>query len=102
MTNNLSAGQDAANRCQSGFHVAQMSEILNPSALHYDATLGRSQYFGQVAWAFTTANQDCSDFTSGAGSGNAPFLNIISGSVQWGVSSVFCQSTFIPVWCVED
>lgn len=102
LTNSTFAGQDAANRCQAGFHVAQMGELLNPSALHYDATLGRSDYFGQVAWAFTTPNQDCGDFTSATGSGNAPFLSASSGSVQWAFSNVFCQSTFIPVWCVED
>jgi hypothetical protein len=101
-------GQSAATGCSAGFHVAQFSEIMNPSGLFYDEVLGSpiSSTSASFAWVSTVAGTSCSGYTSSGGDGTAARIsNPASGEPQWSFIRVSCGGGALnerPVWCVEN
>ena len=119
-------GSGASTACASGYHMASLWEILDPSHLEYNTTLGyafddsgKGPPTGVVSWVRTgyAANTDgvagqanCNAWTSASGShvGTHAYLpdEWTAGAEDihvWEVTlSVWTCSAYLRVWCVED
>ncbi len=108
LTPALHPGSSAAAACTAGFHLAQLSEIWDPSSLHYDSVMGHT-IAGETGapmvnqgWIYgTDEDADCSNYTSSAGGGQIAMLTAISAEAQWIIVSIQCIAER-RVWCVED
>ena len=122
-------GSLAAQVCETGFHMASLWEILDPTALAYDPTRGRtSQDAGDgpptdnFGWVRTgkpssfngssPGGASCSGYTSTTGNGTMASLptdwdwdTTVSGERSrlstWQTTLIEC-TTSQDVWCVED
>jgi len=110
----------ALTACDSGFHMASMWELFEPSALHYDVRRG----FGAAdsgsgapqlhAWIRTGSpvsdggvpgDLSCEGWERGDSNASGTLVAFgvddwISGII-WDSAEALCSNT-IPVWCVED
>jgi hypothetical protein len=116
-------GATAMGRCASGFHMASVWELLDPSALQYDASLGVATAdggtpSGSVGWMrngvqpFNTAGQpagfaNCNQWSTTSGVGSVWALDPlripggVSRPAAWNPVEVPCTQ-LTPVWCVEN
>jgi len=124
-------GAEALSACATGFHMASLFEILEPSSLEYDTTRGVNQAdSGQgppsntiLGWvrtggaaassAITTGRLNCDAWTSSSGAGDGALAGLADGwdtpagqqFPAWDViplsNQVSCADGF-RVWCVQD
>jgi hypothetical protein len=120
-------GANILTACASGYHTASMWEILEPSNLEYNTTLGQTtgdsgqgpSYF--AGWVRTGYNAtgtpllgpgeaNCNAWTYGGGGSdiNGTIAGLVSDWTSgaqdihvWQVDWDRCYATW-PVWCVED
>lgn len=115
-------GTTARSACADGFHVASLWEILDPSNLQYETSLGavradsgsgpptavagwvRTGNISAHAWTAGLAN--CDAWTGGSGAGTIARLpgDWDAGAEDvhvWEVGTRACSSN-ARVWCVED
>jgi len=118
----VSNATQALTACESGYHMASLWEILDPSHLKYNSTLGYYQHdsgsgppTAWMGWVRTGYNSDnsntpgqanCNNWTSTNGYGTYVGLpsSWTSGSQDihvWNVGTASCGSP-AHVWCVED
>ena len=126
LTQERFAGDRALTACAAGYHMASMWEILAPSNLRYDTTLGvieEDAGFGppvsRFGWVRTGNNAsthevegvgNCSAWTSNAydDRGTAVLLRgvwrpetSVSVISPWSAAAGGCSSQ-LPVWCVQE
>ena len=115
-------GGDAKNACAAGYHMASLWEILDPSNLEYNTTLGDANddsgqgpptYSGWVRTGYNSSSANiagqgnCNTWTSSSPSdyGTLAYLPNDWTAGQdihvWKVSVYSCD-TPLPVWCMED
>ena len=119
-------GNQALTACAAGYHMASMWEILAPSNLRYDTTLGVMEEdagfgppvsrFGWVRTGHTASTVEvegvgnCNAWTSNAADdrGTAVLLRAIwrpetavSVISPWSAAAGGCRSQ-LPVWCVQE
>jgi len=124
MTQTSYTGSQAASACASGYHMAAIFEIADPSNLEYNPDLGiqldDSGYgppSGFVAWVRTGHSADtgstpgqanCNTWTSSSTSDNGSVAyfpydwSIAPDFEAWKTLAVPCDSGGVSVWCVED
>ena len=127
ITKNNFLGNQALTACASGYHMASLWEILDPSNLKYNRTLGETQddsgqgppTFYPVGWVrtgyipnFTTiaGQANCDNWTDGSTgySGTTAKLPIVWEDAPdqdvgvWDVEVKTCNLTYVGVWCVAD
>lgn len=118
------AGDQALAACVSGFHMASLYEILDPSSLRYDTTFGvvtgdsgsgPPRNFGwirtgNVTQSSTTSipgNANCNAWQTsspdiyGSLVGLDDWTNAAISIHPWRATSARCNS-IVNVWCVED
>ncbi len=122
LSENKAFGADALFACAAGFHMASVSEILDPSNLTYDTDLGYgpstydagsgipANVNGWVRTGYPSAlDFNCGNWTSGSGFDRGtvlafdwanPMVTPISPWVA-GSGSIGCGSD-VRVWCVQD
>lgn len=121
-TNTGHTGTTALSACTDGYHMASLWEILDPSNLQYNTSLGavradsgsgpptglagwvRTGSPGESVWTAGLAN--CHAWTGGSGAGTLARLpgNWVAGAEDihvWEVGTRACTSS-ARVWCVED
>ena len=117
-----SDGASASSACASGFHMASMWEILDPSNLEYNLTLGTTSadmgygppgLYGWVrtGWGAETMDSageaNCDAWSSNSGSHYGSIMNTepdwdhATGIPNWNTTTQACNYS-MPVWCVED
>jgi hypothetical protein len=123
LTKTYSFGADADDACASGYHMASLWEIVDPSNLKYNTDLGvtwsdsgqgpSSYTDGWVRTGYVSSADsvpgwgNCNAWTSSASGdlGTLTWLPLEWGSGQdihvWEVGLTSCQ-TDKHVWCVED
>lgn len=116
-------GGGASSSCSSGYHMASMWELWNPSFLEYNSTLGETasdagsgapnSYTGWVRTGNFSSSVDpagtanCSAYTSNSGSAKGTVITLrtnwtTSNTVgAWDAASIACNLA-ARVWCVED
>lgn len=119
-------GGEALSACASGYHMASLWEIHDPSNLRYDTQLGRTKDdsgfgppSGTVGWIHTGNDAGALPLTPGTANCNAwqsvsgndhgttvslpalQWLDSASVTVPWRPFTFPCN-TNQPVWCVED
>jgi hypothetical protein len=120
----VSTGDQALAACVSGFHMASLYEIFDPSNLRYDTTLGVAQgdsgsgpprnfgwiRAGNIAQSTTTSvpgNANCDAWQSsssaitGSLAGLDGWANAAFSTSPWRGTVAGCQR-INNVWCVED
>jgi hypothetical protein len=121
LTASTYSSTSATTACDSGYHMASLWEILNPSGLEYNTTLGTTRADSGsgppsfLGWARTgySSNNDgsagqanCSAWSTTAGNGTAVRLPQIwdtdlEDMHVWQVQLTACTSV-ARVWCIED
>lgn len=128
LSTNLANGSQAPTACASGFHMASLAEIIDPSNLQYDTTLGfttddsglgpPSVYPPGIpaeGWirtgAYSHAGLNCSAWTSSNPAHTGWRIRMESDMTStdtyghrigpWIGAQVSCGSQ-IRVWCVQD
>lgn len=122
LTKVLKDGSQALTACASGYHMASMWEILDPSNLEYNTTLGYTNadsgqapptYIGWVRTGYdadtgTTPGQaNCSVWTSSNGAAHGTSMKLASdwSAAQnlhvWNYNVTTCDNHRL-VWCIED
>ena len=125
LTNTAHDGNEVLTACASGFHMASLWEIQDPTDLRYDNSLGFSRAdsgsgppSGTFGWIRTgwdsdeasfTGSSNCRAYTSDSpfGEGSVVALDRIWRSDQagkispWTASGGLCFEP-IRVWCVQD
>jgi len=125
LTQNSVDGAGAPSACAAGFHMASLWEILDPSHLQYDTTLGRtaadsglgppSHEFGWVRTGFLSSSSNV------AGTGNCDAGTVFTPNTfgtlvslqfdwtqqntewPWQPGTLQCDANHNePVWCVQD
>ena len=119
-------GGHALTACSTGYHMANLMEILNPSTMQYDTTLGATaDDSGQgpptlpgdvFAWirnglpsSANNTSGNCKAWSTGgsiyygtaAALKNPDFWSSASGIDPWLFETSTCDSSF-HVWCVQD
>lgn len=116
-------GSSAATSCASGFHMASIWELWNPSMLTYDISLGETSsdsgqgppnsYSGWVRTGGFSSGIDpagtanCSAYTTSSGASKGTIVNFRSNWTTsntvgpWEASSVACNAA-ARVWCIEN
>ncbi len=116
-------GDTADTACASGYHMAALWEILDPSNLEYDTNLGyqsadsgQGPPAGYVGWVRTGWDDDnsstagmgnCNNWSSNSSSDNGTFASLSNDWTTahsigvWYVDTQTCD-TLVHVWCVED
>ncbi len=116
-------GADADDACASGYHMASLWEILDPSSLKYNTTLGRTRgdsgqgppaaLGGWVHTGYSSSTSatpgwgNCNAWASSDGGHRGSTASLsrdwsTGGDFQvWNVGTYSC-STDYEVWCVED
>jgi hypothetical protein len=122
LTKGLYGGANASTACASGYHMASLWEILDPSELEYNTDLGSTTddsgagppaSGGWVRTGYsndngTTAGQaNCSVWSTTSGNGTTALLpSDWAGGVAdihvWDVYGTGSCSSVGRVWCVED
>lgn len=115
-------GASATTACASGYHMASIWEILDPSSLRYNTSLGHTEADsgfgppvarGWVRTGYTSSNEElpgranCSSWTTTEGHGtSAIFPNTWDAGwedlLAWNTYTWLCNSTNTRVWCVAD
>ena len=125
LTNSVISADQALTACETGYHMASLWEIIDPSSLQYNGTLGSmpgdagsgppSSYYGWVRTGYASA----SSTTPGQGNCLAwntnesiysgtrvrlPVNWVVAGeqSAPWDADAQACNDTSTYVWCVED
>ena len=117
-------GDSVKTACAAGYHAASLWEILDPTTLRYNKTLGFNRddsgfgpptnRFGWVrtgydSWTEQEPGQsNCGNWSTTAGHGTIIYLPYFDwdrlGALQyapWGGATSSCSSS-LGVWCVED
>lgn len=123
LTNSTAAGADADTACGSGYHMASLWEILDPSNLRYNPDLGYTRadsaegpptVNGWVRTGYASASADsvgqsnCSTWTSSSSGAYGTYVGLpvdwTAGSDihVWNAGTFTCDSSNVRVWCVED
>ena len=126
LTKDTFPGSDALTACASGYHMASLWEIFDPSNLKYNTILGlKNDDSGsgppsdRNGWVRTGASSNvsntpghgnCAVWSSGSNSdfGTAAELedNFVIQSDDrvnpWTSSAISCDATFVRVWCVQN
>jgi hypothetical protein len=119
LTRSTQDGASALSACASGYHMASLWEILDPSHLKYNTTLGQTDGdSGQgpttwPGWVRTGAivgvgalpgEGNCQAWTEDAAGANGTLAGL-----SWGQQDVHVWHPFTlpcnllrPVWCVQD
>jgi hypothetical protein len=125
LSRNAVIASQAPSECSPGFHMAALSEISNPSSLHYDFTRGQTSenddsrgipsvqgWIRSVDPGYSSSNfaghANCFGYQSAAATdkGTTLYLNFdwsqaaTTGS-PWVAAAQACNQQF-AVWCVED
>jgi len=127
LTNASFASNQALTACASGYHMASLWELIDPSNLTYDydhpdahtkADSGQgppSLWYGRVRTGTDSSNSstagtgNCNNWTSVSGSDSGGFVRLTRtwetppaeiGGI-WDATSFACSSVG-PVWCVRD
>lgn len=122
-TNVTHDGAEANTACAPGYHMASLWEILDPSALKYNISLGEhwadsgqgppSGYIGWVRTGWSSSSSgtsgmgNCNNWSSNNGSdyGTGISLSHSWAAPQtiyaWDVTTMTCSAE-TGVWCVED
>ena len=125
LTQTTHNGANALSACASGYHMASMSEIVDPSNLRYDTDLGRTNDdsgFGppnmHLGWIrtgnppnslfFPVGSVNCNAWTSAfVGDGGTAVSLLLewngagTPTSPWHAVSINCSNT-PNVWCVQD
>lgn len=125
LTQDFHDGKQAPTACAAGFHMASMWEILDPSNLRYDTTLGVTRddsgsgppiargwiRTGDGAIASPVSNANCNAWTSNEFEDRGTEINLIPAN-SWALVPASAGSPWISslvtcfeierVWCVED
>jgi hypothetical protein len=121
LTRGTYGGANASTACASGYHMASLWEILDPSNLKYNTTLGQTlsdsgsgppTYGGWVRTGYSSDNgatagqANCSNWSTTAGYGTYIWLpNTWDAGWEdmhvWAVNTTTC-SNVARVWCVVD
>jgi hypothetical protein len=123
LTTTFHNGANALAACASGYHMASLWEILDPSNLKYNTDLGHTRddsgqgpptniqgwvRTGYASDTSTTAGQaNCNAWTSSESSVNGtraflpPNWTVVKDIHVWTVWTFWCDFGF-QVWCVED
>ena len=123
MTQGSYSGPNALTACASGYHMASLWEIVDPSNLEYNTSLGftrndsgqgpptfywswvRTGYFSSVA--NTAGEGNCNGWVSESNSDYGTMANLPSNWVGgqdinvWQAGTYFCDAS-LNVLCVED
>jgi len=124
MSKTTPTGSQAASACASGYHMASIFEIADPSNLEYNPDLGEQRGdsgngppAGFFAWVrtghsantgSTTGQANCNAWTSSSAShyGSVSALPIdwsVAPDIgAWDTLTFPCNTGGIAVWCVED
>ncbi len=103
----LGNGQELGAKCVAGFHLAQLSEIWDPSSLYYAGSRGLERAnvpgppMGSKGWLDAGDSDNCTNYTGLAGLGTVAELVLVSNSPTWEVVTDGCNFTY-RFWCVED
>jgi|HubBroStandDraft_6_1064221.scaffolds.fasta_scaffold18441_3 hypothetical protein len=123
-TQGLFDGASALTACTSGYHMASLWEIFNPSSLQYDTVNGRVEADesagppGDYGWVRTAGGwvglskpgqTNCSKWTSNSNAVSGTWVELAN---DWGngaptspvapwTSGVFTCDVKAPVWCVQ-
>lgn len=117
-------GSEAMSACASGYHMASMWEILDPSNLRYDTSLGWTQLDSGLGppnltagWIRTgtpatfggAGGESCNGYSTTAGNGTAVNLSRAWDAAAASDPDIPAWSAFVSscssdrrVWCVED
>ena len=119
LTSTTRNGASALSACASGYHMASLWEILDPSHLKYNTTLGQTDGDsgqGPTTWPGWVRTGTTLGVGAMPGEGNcqawtedaAGASGTLAG-LSWGQQDVHVWNTFTlpcnlrrPVWCVED
>ncbi len=123
LTQTTHNGSQAPTACATGFHMASLWEIFDPSNVTYDTALGYTladsgsgpptQSIGWIRTGFaarttpSAAAGNCNAYTSADSlhSGTIVFLSNqweFEGEIRgWNFNALNCANT-LPVWCVQD
>jgi len=116
---------DATTACAAGYHMASLWEILDPSGLEYNTSLGHSRAdsgqgppSGYAGWVHTGYSNNIDNIPGRANcngwSSNDPFEygTIVGLAMEWAQTADFggiwetmaveCDTGGVSVWCVED
>ena len=131
LSTGTSLGADALAQCTTGFHMASLWEIYDPSALFYDTSLGRSaddsgsgppagydgrgrvRTGGASRTTIIAGNGNCDSWTSSSSSHAGAVVFLVSNwwdsvanpeylTLPWGSDNDDLCSAPRPVWCIED
>jgi hypothetical protein len=122
LTTDTNNGANASTACITGYHMASMWEILDPSSLKYNTALGHTKGDSgsgppvERGWVRTGSDADNSDvvgrancmaWTTTTGYGTTAILpNRWEADwedlLAWNVYTWQCDSTSAHVWCVAD
>ena len=125
LTTTQHTGDQASIACAAGFHMASMWEVVDPSNLRYDDSLGfrnpnqdsNGAPSGKSGWIATgtepiaaglPGETNCSSWSSSSGEllGTAASLELVWNSTATAVSPwhawTFTCNTRERVWCMED
>jgi hypothetical protein len=127
LSKNVVDGASATTACVSGYHMASIWEIHEPSNLRYDTTLGqttddsgsgapfgsgwvRTGFLSNGGSAQPAGFVNCNAWTSNASSDNGSQIGLfvnwdelttMVAIAPWVGSAQSCNQT-APVWCVQD
>jgi hypothetical protein len=123
LTTSSYRGAEALTACASGYHFASLWEIIDPSNLKYDTTLGKTRddsgqgpptfYYGWVRTGYlssvssTAGTGNCSAWTSSGVYDEGTDARLPSDWTAakdihvWEVGTTSCNN-WVSVWCVED
>ena len=123
MTQSGYTGSNALTACASGYHMASLWEIVDPSNLEYNTSLGFTLadsgqgpptfYWGWVRTGYTSSvasiagQANCNGWTNSNHSSYGTYVNLPSSWTAgqdvnvWQTGAYYCD-TALYVWCVED
>ena len=120
LTQTTHDGSQALTACASGYHMASLWEIHDPTYLRYNTQIGLTKDdsgFGPPAlsegWIRTgenASNSNCQAWTSASDAVNGTPVSLTTESLwaspasvvsPWGAQPFSCNASF-PVWCLQD
>jgi hypothetical protein len=107
LTTTIHDGAGAGAACDTGFHLAQLMELSDPSSLYYDGGRGHEHSgasgppTGSNGWFVGGVNDNCSYYTTTTGSGRYGGFTGALGEAHWVATTVPCGS-ILNVWCIAD
>ena len=103
VTSQAAPGGTAAALCATGFRVARLDEIWDPSAVYWEPNLGEAGMPAGYHWVNWFVH--CSEYTSFSGNGVRVAFegpNPISGEFRPWVFNITPCTDSAPAWCIEE